>query len=119
MWPDILWYYLRGLPQRICSIDQYELWQRSERGPYLLAHQGEPIAEGTEQWMTHLQTFHQQIYEEEMNRLPEAIKGSGFLERCDEIERLANDVYERLDIISSGGVVFKPGNCQVCYKLVA
>ena len=69
--------------------------------------------------MTHLQAFHQQIYQDEMNRLPEAFKELGFLERCNEVESLANSVYKSLDIISSGGARFTPGNCEVCNRLVA
>jgi len=63
--------------------------------------------------------LHQQTYQEEMNRLPQAIKELGVLKRCSEIEALANDLYKRLDIISSGGAVFTPGNCQVCHRLIA
>ena len=119
LWPDVLWDYLKGVPQK-CSSEQYTL-QQPDRGPYLpylLCFRGAPIGRGSGQWMTRLQTLHQQIYQEEMNRLPEAIKRSGFLERCSEIQRLANDIYERLDIICSGGAVFTPGNCQVCQRLV-
>ena len=89
LWEDIMTTYL--MPDYLPVFDDYGMWKNAAAVLYYALK----------------------------DSLIEAVKSLEPLPECEEISNLANDAYEKLDIICFGGVVFKPGHCQVCASLVS
>ena len=92
-----------------------------QKGTYLLYHKGKQIGgvNGDNLWLGYLQELHQSLYHEMEDLLLEEMRSFECFERYIEVDLLADQASHELDIISLGGAMFKPGNCQYCSQIVA
>ena len=75
------------------------------------------IAGGSESWIRRLKDFVEQFYLDHIVEFIVELKDQG--DPCLELKNLADDAYEELEYIVLGGSVFRPGNCEVCRRLMS
>ena len=108
MWKVIINNYLLSINGFSTKIsDLYHLKQRGV-AIYTIAYMGEDIAHGNNQWMSHLQRFHQKLIIEQQDILIEEIKRHGFLDECKKLLKMA--VEGRYKLRQSGIRIERQGN---------
>ena len=121
LWREIFKDSLKGYPSlrdKDKSLGFPLIEIRMKAGFCRSSYLSQEIASGTREWVNRATVLHQRIYHENKYSLPEEIGKRGLLGQKNRLKDLALETSSMLDIVSSGGAIFKPGDCYFCARLL-